>query len=81
MCTGSSSPAALAELEVAIASHVTAVGTRAIHRTYRGVEPVAHFLNPQTGLNVIRDLQGNFQAAFRLGADQLKNVLTHGGLK
>ncbi|MFN9676175.1 MAG: colicin D domain-containing protein, partial [Betaproteobacteria bacterium] len=77
----SSSPAALAELQAAIANHVTAAGTRAIHGTYRGTESVTHFLNPQTGLNVIRDLQGNFQAAFRLGSDQLKNVLTHGGLK
>ena len=45
--------------EGAIRAHVEDETTLMIPGTYRG-EPVTHFVNPQTGLNVMRDTQGAF---------------------
>lgn len=47
--------------------------------TYRS-EPVTHFVNPQTGLTVIRAADGAFVSGWRLTPDQLANVLTRGSL-
>ena len=45
--------------EGAIHAHVEDETTLMIPGMYRG-EPVTHFVNPQTGLNVMRDTQGAF---------------------
>jgi len=47
--------------------------------TYRG-NPVTHYLDPSTGLNVIVDPAGVFVSGWKLGPAQLQNALTHGGL-
>jgi Colicin D len=65
--------------ERAIRAHVEDETTLMIPGTYRG-EPVTHFVNPQTGLNVMRDTQGAFVAGWRLTLVQLANVLVRRSL-
>ena len=60
--------------EGAIHAHVEDETTLMIPGMYRG-EPVTHFVNPQTGLNVMRDTQGAFVSGWRLTLGQLANVL------
>lgn len=76
--TGNYSKANGAQFNAAIQEHINAAGTQSIRGTYRG-DAVTHFLDPQTGLNVIsRD--GTFVSGWRLNADQLANVLRDGSL-
>jgi Colicin D len=63
----------------AMRAHVEAQTTVVRQGTYRG-EPVTHFVNPHTGLNVIRGAHGTFVSGWRLMPDQLANVLTRGRL-
>ena len=65
--------------ERAIRAHVEDETTRMIPGTYRG-EPVTHFVNPQTGVNVIRDVQNAFVSGWCLTPAQLVHVLTRGSL-
>ena len=65
--------------EQAIRAHVEAETTLMIPGTYRG-EPVTHFVNPQTGLNVMRDRQVAFVSGWRLTLVQLANVLARRSL-
>lgn len=51
----------------------------AVAGTYRG-DPVIHFLNSNTGLNVIIKPDGSFLSGWKLSPAQLNHVLTHGGL-
>ena len=76
---GNYSKANAAEFSRAIHQHVNSPGVRAIQGTYHKA-PVTHYLDPSSGLNVIADPAGNFVSGWRLGAEQLKNVLAHGGL-
>ncbi len=63
----------------AIENHVKDSKTTPIAGKYRGVD-VIHYLDSKTGVNVIKDLDGNFISGWKLGAAQLQNVLKHGGL-
>jgi len=65
--------------ERAIRVHVENETTQMIPGTYRG-EPVTHFVNLQTGLNVMRDMQGVFVSGWRLTSVQLANVLVRRSL-
>ena len=65
--------------ERAIHAHVEDETTLMIPGMYRG-ESVTHFVNPQTGLNVMRDMQGAFVSGWRLTLVQLTNVLVRGSL-
>jgi hypothetical protein len=69
----------LAEFGAAIESHVSAPATKVISGTYRG-QPVTHFVDPGTGLNVIRDASGNFLSGWKLSPAQLGHVLNGGKL-
>jgi hypothetical protein len=60
--------------KLAMRVHVEDEMTLALAGTYRG-EQVTHFVNPQTGLNVIRDAQYAFVSGWRLTPVQLANVL------
>jgi|GEM_PF-5808475 len=42
--------------------------------------PVIHYLNPKTGLNVISSPSGEFISGWKLNPTQIKNVREHGGL-
>ena len=68
-----------AMFERVIRAHIEDETTLMIPGTYRG-EPVTHFVNPQTGLNVMRDIQGAFVSGWRLTLVQLTNVLVRGSL-
>jgi hypothetical protein len=63
----------------AINQHVNSAGVRTIIGTYRG-NPVIHYVNPSTGLNVISSSSGEFISGWKLSPAQLENVLKHGGL-
>jgi Colicin D len=65
--------------ERAMRAHVENETTLVIPGTYRG-ELVTHFVNPQTGLNVMRDAQNAFVSGWRLTPVQLANVLTRRSL-
>jgi len=65
--------------EKALNAHLGDPATIAVRGTYRG-NPVTHLLNPDTGLNVMRDANGKFISGWKLSEAQVKNVLTHGNL-
>jgi hypothetical protein len=67
------------QFEQALRSHVEDPTTIVIQGTYCGAS-VTHFVNPQMGLNVIRDADGAFVSAWRLTRNQLANVLSRGSL-
>ena len=73
------SKAAGQRFKEAIQRHIGDPGTTTISGTYRG-EPVTHYVNPQTGLNVMKDQYGNFLSGWKLNPQQLQNVLTRGSL-
>ncbi|WP_218080639.1 colicin D domain-containing protein [Anthocerotibacter panamensis] len=66
-------------LRSAIETHIRDSSTKMISGMYRG-QNVVHFVNPQSGLNVIRDLSGNFLSGWKLNSQQLNYVLTKGSL-
>lgn len=68
-----------ARFEQALRAHVADQATLMIDGTYRD-EQVTHFVNPNTGVNVIRDAHGSFMSGWRLNPLQLHNVLTRGML-
>ena len=47
--------------------------------TFRG-QPVIHNLNPSTGVNLLQSLAGDFISVWKLGEEQLQNVLERGSL-
>jgi hypothetical protein len=77
--TGSWSPSRAADASRAINQHLNSPGVRAIEGAYRG-NPATHYLDPSTGLNVVADGAGNFITGYKLGAEQLNDVLTTGHL-
>jgi hypothetical protein len=77
--TGNYSKAKAAEFSQAIHRHVNSPGVRSIQGTYHR-QPVTHFLDPSSGLDVLVDSAGNFISGWRLSPAQLQNVLSHGGL-
>ena len=77
--TGSFSKANATRFNSAINQHINSPGIKTIQGTYRG-NPVTHYLNPNTGMNVISNPNGIFLSGWRLNPAQLQNVLQHGGL-
>lgn len=53
--------------------------TKIINGTFKG-EKVIHYVNPNSALNVMTKLDGIFISGWKLGEEQLKNVLTRGSL-
>lgn len=76
---GNYSKANAAAFSRAIHQHINNPAVHAIHGTYHKA-PVTHYLDPSSGLNVISDRAGTFISGWKLNPDQLRNVLTHGGL-
>ncbi len=76
---GNYSKARAAEFSQAIHNHVNNPSVHSIHGTYHK-QPVTHFLDAESGLNVIVDPAGNFISGWRLSPAQRQNVLKHGGL-
>jgi RHS repeat-associated protein len=69
----------LSEFGAAIQRHVESESTLAVQGTYRGVD-VTHFVDPGTGLNVMKDSSGSFLSGWKLSDQQLKHVLDDGKL-
>lgn len=76
---GNWNPSRAADASRAIHQHINNPAVRAIEGTYRG-NPVTHYIDPQSGLNVMAGPGGNFVSGWRLGAEQLEGVLTTGRL-
>ena len=62
-----------------IHQHINDPMVRVIEGTYRG-NAVMHYLDTRTSLNVIAGSDGRFVGGWRLGADQLRSVMTTGRL-
>jgi hypothetical protein len=77
--SGNWNPGRAAEFSRAVNQHINSPGVRTITGTYRG-NPVTHYLDPSSGLNVVADPAGNYVSGWRLGAEQLEGVLTTGRL-
>ncbi|WP_141733950.1 FG-GAP-like repeat-containing protein [Oligoflexus tunisiensis] len=76
---GNYSKANSSKFSAALNQHINSEGVTIIQGTYRG-NPVVHYLNPSTQLNVITDPAGKFISGWRLNPAQAQNVLNHGGL-
>jgi hypothetical protein len=76
---GNWNPTRANDFRAAVTRHLNGPGIRRISGTYRG-EPVIHYVNPTTGLNVMADQIGNYVSGWRLSADQMKSVLETGRL-
>lgn len=59
--------------------HIRSPNTLVISGTYRG-EKVIHYLDPRTGLDVVKDRNGELLAAWKLGKSQIDGVLRWGRL-
>jgi hypothetical protein len=77
--TGNYNKANADKFSSAINQHINSKGVQSIQGTYRG-QSVIHYVNPNTGLNVISSPSGQFISGWRLNPAQLQNVLKHGGL-
>jgi hypothetical protein len=76
---GNYSKANAGKFSSAINQHINSVGIQTINGTYRG-QSVIHYLNPNTGLNVISNPAGQFISGWKLNPAQFQNILKHGGL-
>ena len=77
--TGNNNPANQARFQQAIEQHMNDPLTKVINGTYRG-QQVTHYVNPSTGLNVIKDASGNFLSGWKLSQKQLAHVIFNGSL-
>ena len=61
----------------AINEHINSGGVKEIAGSYRG-DPVTHYLNPTTGLNVMADPSGKFLSGWKLRTVLKKPVVKRG---
>lgn len=81
-CFGIAGPAnkiTLNAFRVELIRHVQSPDTQVIQGSFRGIL-VTHFLNVHTGVNVIRDSNGNFLSVWALSAMQKVHMLKGGKL-
>ena len=71
----------LSKFKGILEKHVLDNGTKVIKGTYRKTQQVTHYYNPNTGLNVMKDTKGQFVSGWKLGDDQVINLLTRGNLQ
>lgn len=76
---GNANNKTLSEFGSAIERHVASDSTVAIQGTYRGKD-VTHFVDPGTGLNVMKDSSGSFLSGWKMNDQQLRHVLDNGSL-
>ena len=77
--TGNNNPANQAKFQQAMEQHLQDPLTKPTNGTFRG-QPVTHYVNPQNGLNVMKDASGNYISGWKLNPSQLANVLFRGQL-
>jgi hypothetical protein len=78
--TGPYSQAQATRCAQALRAHVAHPATVMRRGTYRGA-PVTHFVQPMTGVNVIRRADDAFMSGWRRTPAQLPNVPTRGSLE
>jgi len=71
--------AAAGKFSSTINQHINSPGIKVIQGTYKN-QPAIHYLNPNTGLNVISRPNGQFWSGWKLGPQQLEGVLNNGTL-
>lgn len=64
----------------AIIAHTKSV-EKPILGKFRGVDTAYHFFDPQTGLDSVYDIDGNFLAAWKLSNEQIKNLYRCGNVQ
>jgi hypothetical protein len=77
---GNANKQTLNQFSDAITNHVKAPTTKVIEGTYHQTQKVIHYVDPSTGLNVMKDYQGKFISTWKLSPEQLRNVLERGSL-
>jgi hypothetical protein len=77
--TGNPNRENLDKFKDAILNHCGSPNVKVISGTYRG-DPVTHYCNENTGVNVISNGDGDFVSGWKLSPRQLEHVLDHGGL-
>ena len=78
--TGNWNKARAGEFGEAVNRHINTPGIQQITGSYRNQPGFTHYLNPNTGVNVVVDSAGNYVTGYKLGANQLSDVLTTGNL-
>jgi len=76
---GNYNPANAERYQKAIEDHIANPATKVIDGTYHG-QSVTHYVNSNTGLNVMKDTAGNYLSGWKLSPAQLSHVLTTGKL-
>ena len=79
--TGNFNKANASKFNSAINQHINGANTQAIQGTYRGTQDVIHHFDPQTGLNVMSDLKGNFISGWKLSKSQIENLGRSGNIQ
>lgn len=69
----------LAQFKKALEDHIKSPDTQVIKGTYHK-KPVTHYYNLKTRLNIIRDAEGNFKSAWKLGEKQHFHMMKNGSL-
>ena len=71
-----------ARFETALRAHVDDPATLKIHGTYRWLpgQEVTHYVNPKTGLSVLKNAGDEFISGWRLSDTQMNRVLMKGHL-
>lgn len=67
------------QFRTVLEAHIRSGNTLVIQGTFRG-QPVTHFLNPRTSLNVMRKVNGDLLSGWRLGPDAMGHLLRYGRL-
>jgi hypothetical protein len=62
-----------------LVDHIDSPGTTRIVGTYRG-QPAVHYVDPETGLDVVTTPNRGFWVAWQLGPAQVENVVERGNL-
>ena len=77
---GSGNKNTIAQFAKAIENHVSANSTKVIEGTYKQTQKVIHYVDPVTGINLLKEPNGLLISVFKLNPTQLANVLERGSL-
>jgi Colicin D len=77
--SGSWNPSRAGDFSRVINQHINDESVVELAGTYRG-DPVTHYFNPATGVNVMATPDGQFVSGWQLSSGQLENILRSGSL-
>ncbi len=78
--TGNVNKKTLEQFSEALENHVKSSSTKIIEGTYHQTQKVIHYVDPSSGINVMKKYSGDFISTWKLNPEQLKNVLERGSL-